>query len=76
MEAAIQTTPAIDRAVSRSASEVRCIRKKIKHVRSNVATVIPEIGLDEDPISPVMRDDTVTNKNPKTTIKIAPGTVI
>jgi hypothetical protein len=41
------------------------------HVRISVAIVIPEIGFDEDPISPVMRDDTVTKKNPKTTIRTA-----
>jgi hypothetical protein len=41
------------------------------HVRISVAIVMPEIGLDEDPISPVIRDDTVTKKNPNTTIRTA-----
>src|SRR5262249_10089603 len=45
--------------------------RKIRHVSSSVATVIPEIGFELDPISPVSRDDTVTNRNPNTTIKIA-----
>ena len=33
--------------------------------------VMPEIGLDEDPMSPVIRDDTVTKKKPKMTIRTA-----
>ena len=39
---------------------------------SSVATVMPEMGFEEDPISPVSRDDTVTNRNPSTTISAAP----
>ena len=31
-----------------------------------MATVIPEIGLEDEPISPVRRDETVTKRNPKT----------
>ena len=37
-----------------------------------MATVIPEIGLDDEPISPVRRDDTVTNKKPNNTMRNAP----
>ena len=44
---------------------------KIRQVSSSVATVIPEIGFDDEPISPVRRDETVTKRNPKTTIRIA-----
>ena len=33
---------------------------------------MPEMGLDEDPISPVRRDDTVTNRKPNSTISKAP----
>ena len=29
--------------------------------------------IDEEPISPVSRDDTVTNRKPKSTIRIAPS---
>jgi hypothetical protein len=36
-------------------------------VTSRVATVIPEMGLEELPISPVMRALTVTKKKPATT---------
>ena len=40
------------------------------HVMISVAMVMPEIGFDEEPISPVMRDDTVAKKKPKSTIRI------
>ena len=36
----------------------------------SVAIVMPEIGFDEEPIRPVMRDDTVAKKKPKRTIRI------
>ncbi len=39
---------------------------------SRVATVIPEMGLEVDPISPVRREETVTNRKPKQTISSAP----
>ena len=39
---------------------------------SSVATVMPEIGFDDEPISPVSRDDTVTNRKPRMTISSAP----
>src|SRR4029078_7052845 len=45
---------------------------KIRHVKRRVATVIPEMGLEDEPISPVSRDETVTNKKPNTIIKMAP----
>ena len=35
-------------------------------VRISVAIVMPETGFDDDPIRPVMRDETVTKKKPKT----------
>ena len=40
------------------------------HVMISVAIVMPEIGFDEEPMSPVMRDETVAKKKPKTTIRI------
>jgi hypothetical protein len=36
----------------------------------SVAIVIPEIGFDEEPMSPVMRDDTVAKKKPNSTMRI------
>ena len=45
-----------------------------------VAMAMPEIGFDEVPMSPAMREDTVTNRKPKTTtsteaIRLAPAPV-
>ena len=37
----------------------------------SVAIVMPEIGFDEVPMRPMMRDDTVTKKKPKTMIRTA-----
>ena len=34
---------------------------------------MPEMGLEEEPISPVSREDTVTNRKPNTTISTAPS---
>ncbi len=44
---------------------------KIVQVRISVAIVMPEIGFDELPMRPVIRDDTVTKKKPKTTMRMA-----
>ncbi len=62
---------ATESAVSVSVLPVLSKLRKIKHVNSSVATVIPEIGFDDEPISPVSREDTVTNRNPKITISAA-----
>ncbi len=35
----------------------------------SVAIVMPEIGFEDVPMMPTMREDTVTKKNPKTTIR-------
>ena len=52
---------------------------KIRQVAMSVAIVIPEIGLEEDPIKPTMRELTVTKKNPKITtmsaVKMLTGTL-
>ena len=56
----------------RSAGVVIPSFKKIRHVNASVATVMPEIGFDDEPISPVNRDDTVTNRNPKPSTRAAP----
>ncbi len=44
----------------------------MRQVSSSVATVIPEIGFDDEPISPVRRDETVTKRKPKAMIITAP----
>ncbi len=41
----------------------------------SVAIVMPEIGLDDEPIRPVMRDETVAKKNPNSTIRIETRTL-
>jgi hypothetical protein len=41
------------------------------HVAMRVAMAMPEIGFDELPIKPVMRDETVTKRKPKTTTRSA-----
>jgi len=64
--AAIPTMAAVVSAMKRSAGEVQPSTRKRRQVESSVATVIPEVGLEELPISPVMRAETVTKKNPST----------
>src|SRR5436853_16528 len=76
-EAAIHTMPPTESAVTKYGSGAVHPRiRKIRHVNKRVATVIPEIGFDDEPTSPVSRDETVTNKNPKMTIRRAPKTFI
>ena len=41
----------------------------MRHVPRRVAIVIPEIGFDEEPMRPTMRDDTATKKKPNTTMR-------
>src|SRR5262245_7180593 len=72
----MQTTAATERARRRSSGFVQPSVKKIKHVTIKVATVIPEIGFDDEPISPVRREETVTNRKPKTTTRSAPATAL
>src|SRR5438270_3361310 len=72
LDDAMQTTPAIDSAVMRYSGPTQPSTTKIRQVNSSVAMVIPEIGLDDEPITPVIRELTVTNKNPKSTISTPP----
>src|SRR5205823_6390390 len=71
---AIQTTPPMEIARAPKAGAVQPRMRKTAQVAINVAIAIPEIGFDDVPISPVMRDDTVTNKNPKMMTKMAAAT--
>src|SRR5688572_31104543 len=53
-EAAMQTIPPIDSAVTKKGSgAVQPSIRKTRQVSSKVATVIPEIGFEDEPISPV-----------------------
>ena len=61
LEEATQTTAATVSAISRSSDDVQPSVKKIRHVNSSVAAVMPEIGLDEEPISPVSRNPCIRN---------------
>jgi len=69
--AAIPTMAAVVRAANRSSGEVQPRTRYTRQVSSSVATVIPEMGLEELPISPVIRELTVTKKKPATTISRA-----
>src|ERR1051325_1565413 len=58
LDAAIQTMPPTERAVTKYGSgAVQPSSKKIRHGKRSVATVIPEIGFDDEPTSPVSRDE-------------------
>src|SRR5215204_1333608 len=69
----MQTMPPMESAVTKYGYDaVQPSAKKTKHVNNRVATVIPEIGFEDEPTSPVNLDETVTNKNPRTMIRRAP----
>ena len=72
LDAATQTTAAIESARTLSRELVQPNARKIKQVSMSVATVIPEMGLEEEPISPVSLEETVTNRNPNKTTSTAP----
>src|SRR5438067_12402560 len=44
----------------------------MRHVSSNVAIIMPEVGQEDEPTSPVRRDETRTKRKPNATIRIAP----
>ena len=70
-DAATHTSAAVDSAIALKPTLVRPISTNRPQVSSRVAMVMPEIGFDELPISPVMRLDTVTKKKPNTTTRSA-----
>ncbi len=67
---AMQTTAAMLSAVSIAAGPVLLRTRKMRQTINKVAIVMPEIGFDDEPTSPVSREETVTNKKPKTRIMI------
>ncbi len=71
LEAAIPTMAAVVSAMKRSSALVHPSSRYTRQVSSSVATTMPEMGLDEEPISPVIRALTVTKKKPHTTISTA-----
>src|ERR1700730_7012106 len=60
------TTPPIVIARAPYAVPVQPVTRNIAQVAISVAMVIPLTGFDDVPISPQIREDTVTNKNPNT----------
>src|SRR5687768_12411429 len=71
-DAAMQTIPPIESAVTKYGGVVQPIIRNTRQVSNSVATVMPEIGLEDEPTSPVRREETVTNRKPKATISRAP----
>ena len=49
--------------------------RRARQVRMSVAIVMPEIGFEEEPMRPVMRDETVEKKKPNITISTAASTL-
>src|SRR6266850_1926907 len=72
----MQTMAATLSAVTLYGGETHPRAKKMSEVISSVATVMPEMGFDELPTSPVKRELTVTKRKPRTNSKTAPRTLI
>src|SRR5262245_32034414 len=68
---AMHTTPPMLMARAKKAGAVQPMTRNIAQVAIKVAMAIPEIGLEEVPISPVIREDTVTKRKPNTTTRRA-----
>ncbi len=68
---AMQTTPPIEMAKAKNAGAVQPINRNIAQVAMSVAMAMPEIGFEDVPISPVIREETVTNRKPKITTSSA-----
>ena len=45
----------------------------MRQVSNSVAIIMPEVGQDDEPTSPVRREETRTKRKPKTMIRIAPN---
>ena len=58
-------------ASAKKAGAVQPMTRNMAQVAMRVAMAMPEIGFEDVPISPVMRDETVTKRNPKTTTRSA-----
>src|SRR6185436_3394147 len=71
----MQTMAPTQMAIGEYTSPVQPRLTNRRHVRIRVAIVMPEIGLDDVPINPVMRDDTVAKKKPKIRIRTAASTL-
>jgi hypothetical protein len=72
-EQAMHTMPPTESAVTYHAPPVQPTSRNTRQVSMRVAMVMPETGFEEEPISPVSREDTVTNSAPKITTISAPS---
>src|SRR5919201_4050685 len=72
----MQAIAAMDSAAILYGAVTQPSEKKMSDVMSSVATVIPEIGFDELPTSPVSRELTVTKRKPRTRMRNEPSTLI
>src|SRR5262245_55268856 len=70
-EAATHTSAAVVSAIALNPEPTQPTATNRPQVMSSVATVMPEMGFDDEPISPVMRLDTVTKKKPNSTMSTA-----
>lgn len=74
LEQAMHTMPPMEKpAVTYHWPPVQPTIRKTRQVSISVAMVMPEMGLDVEPTSPVRRDDTVTNSAPSSTMSTAPS---
>src|SRR3954451_2597507 len=64
-EAAMQTTVPTVRMAARADGSVQPHSTKTTEAPSSVTSVIAEVGFEETPISPTMRDETTTKQTPK-----------
>ena len=69
----MQATAAMESAATLYGGETQPSAKKMLETISKVATVMPEIGFEEEPTSPVSRELTVTKRKPRTSSRIAPS---
>ena len=75
LAAAMQTMAPTQSAIGEYMSPVQPSATNSRQVRISVAIVMPEIGFDEVPIRPVMRDETVAKKKPKMRMSTAATTL-
>src|SRR5438309_9573853 len=73
---AMQAMAAMESAAILYGAVTHPSEKKMSEVMSSVATVMPEMGFEELPTSPVSRELTVTNKNPSTRMRNEPRMLI
>ena len=70
---AMQTMPPMESAVTKYGGAVQPMMRKMRHVSKSVAIIMPEVGQDDEPTSPVSREPTVTKRKPKAMMRTAPN---